>query len=93
MVTERIMERFPLKEGTKENPLSELIDDDVFRLLDDNCLLRERGIRDYLIRRQFRRLRIRQVPARVAIETIRKNYPHLQFDTIRKIVYRFNCPA
>ena len=86
------MEGHFLKEGAKENPLSGLIDDDVFRLLDDHCLLREKGIRDYLIRRQFRQLRISQVRPRDAIERIRKNYPHLQFDTIRKIVYRFKCP-
>ena len=72
------------------NPLQELIDDGVFELLQDQCLLSEKGIRDYRIRRRFRQMRASRVPASQAIENLRSEYPYLQFDTIRKIVYRLN---
>lgn len=72
------------------NPLSELISDDLYSLLEEQNLLNEKGIRDYQIRKQFRMLRAQDIPAFDAIEILRENYPYLQFDTIRKIVYKVN---
>lgn len=72
------------------NPLSELIPDDVFELLDNHNLFNEKSVRDFQIRRKFRCLREEDVPAYDAIETLRDQYPYLQFDTIRKIVYKLN---
>ena len=72
------------------NPLGELISDEVFALLEDHHLLNEKGIRDYQIRRRFRDMREGNVPAYDAIEQLREEYPYLQFDTIRKIVYKLN---
>jgi len=69
------------------NPLSELISSDVYTLLAKHELLSEKGVRDFKIRAQFRSLREREVPAFEAIEELRVEYPYLQFDTIRKIVY------
>lgn len=72
------------------NPLAELISDEVFELLDDHDLFNEKSVRDYQIRRKFRRMREEDVPAYDAIESLRDEYPYLQFDTIRKIVYKLN---
>lgn len=72
------------------NPLSDLISDDVFSVLEHHNLLSEKGIRDYQIRMKFRDLRNQEVPACDAIEQLREEYPYLQFDTVRKIVYKLN---
>ena len=72
------------------NPLAELISDEVYALLEDHQLLNEKSIRDYQIRRRFRDMRETNVPAYDAIEQLREEYPYLQFDTIRKIVYKLN---
>lgn len=70
------------------NPIQDLVTDDIFQVLDEHDLLSEKGIRDYTIRQKFRTLRTREVPAFDAIERLREEYPYLQFDTIRKIVYK-----
>ncbi len=72
------------------NPLGGLISDDLYETLERHNLLSEKGVRDYHIRRQFRSMRVSNVPAYEAIEHLREEYPYLQFDTIRKIVYRLN---
>jgi len=73
-----------------ENPLSGLIGDEVYEILDTHNLLNEKGVRDFQIRKRFRELRSDDVPAYDAIESLREEYPYLQFDTIRKIVYKLN---
>ncbi len=72
------------------NPIADLIPDAVYEVLDANHLLSEKGIRDYQIRLRFRNLREGDVAATDAIEQLREEYPYLQFDTLRKIVYRLN---
>ena len=72
------------------NPLAELISDDVYHLLEEHNLFNEKSVRDYQIRRKFRSMRSDDVPAYDAIEQLREDYPYLQFDTIRKIVYKLN---
>ena len=71
----------------EQNPLSGLVSEDVYALLQEHDLLSEKGVRDYQIRKQFRSMRRRNVPAYEAIEELREQHPYLQFDTIRKIVY------
>ncbi len=73
------------------NPLVGLISDEVYDTLTQHNLLSDKGIRDYQIRQQFRTLRHRDIPAFDAIELLREEYPYLQFDTIRKIVYKMNA--
>ena len=73
-----------------ENPLSDLISDDIFELLDSHGLIDEKAVRDYQIRKRFKLLRATKVSAGDAIDTIREDYPYLQFDTIRKIVYQIS---
>ena len=85
-----LMEMMEVVNGTLRNPLSGLIGDDVYELLETHNLLNEKGVRDYQIRRRFREMRSEDVPAYDAIESLRDEYPYLQFDTIRKIVYKLN---
>ncbi len=73
-----------------QNPLDGLVSEDVYRTLEAHHLLSEKGVRDYQIRQKFREMRDADVPAYDAIETLREEYPYLQFDTIRKIVYKLN---
>ncbi len=69
------------------NPLSELISDETFNLLSSKGLINEKSLRDYQIRKKFKNLRSKNVNASDAIDTLRRDYPYLQFDTVRKIVY------
>jgi hypothetical protein len=73
-----------------DNPLSELISDDIFELLDSHGLIDEKAVRDYQIRKKFKQLRSGKISAGDAIDAIRQEYPYLQFDTIRKIVYQIS---
>ncbi|GBD90103.1 hypothetical protein BMS3Abin04_00819 [bacterium BMS3Abin04] len=70
------------------NPLSDLISDEIFELLNSRGLINEKSLRDYQIRKRFKKLREDKISAVEAIDELRKEYPYLQFDTIRKIVYR-----
>jgi len=81
------MQLLPNENG---NPLEGLIPDDLYSLLEQHQLLSEKGVRDYQIRQKFRTYRNQNVPAYDAIDSLRDEYPYLQFDTIRKIVYKLN---
>jgi hypothetical protein len=72
------------------NPLSDLISDDIYSLLQTRGLINEKSVRDYTIRKKFQELKTQNIPASEAIERVRNDYPYLQFDTIRKIVYQLN---
>ena len=85
-----LMEMMEVVNGHEQNPLAGLIGDDVYALLESHNLLNEKGVRDYQIRKRFREMRSVDVPAYDAIESLREEYPYLQFDTIRKIVYKLN---
>lgn len=76
-----------MQASAEQNPLRGLISADVYAVLAEHNLLSEKGIRDFVIRSEFRDLRDRDVPASEAIEELRDRYPYLQFDTLRKIVY------
>ena len=72
----------------KNNPLADLINDNIYELLNSRNLINEKSVRDYLIRKKFKELRSRKISASEAIDSLRVEYPYLQFDTIRKIVYQ-----
>jgi len=74
--------------NTVENPIPELINDDIYILLSRRGLINEKSVRDYLIKKQFKDMREANVRASEAIDSLRAEYPYLQFDTIRKIVYQ-----
>ncbi len=69
------------------NPLAELISDDIFELLDSRGLINKKSVRDYEIRKRFDNLRNNELSTGDAIEIIQEDYPYLQFDSIRKIIY------
>jgi hypothetical protein len=70
-----------------QNPLRDLISDEVYELLVSKGLINEKSVRDYEIRKKFKILRATKVKTGDAIDSIREEYPYLQFDTIRKIVH------
>lgn len=70
------------------NPIPELMDDRTFRALAERKLLDRNGLRNYLIRRRFWSMRSDGVPAADALESLHKEHSYLQFDTLRKLVYR-----
>jgi len=72
----------------RNNPLSDLISDTIYEVLDSRGLMNEKSVRDHQIRRKFREMRTNKTSATIAIDSIRTDYPYLQFDTIRKIVYQ-----
>ncbi len=69
-----------------ENPLSDLLSDELYQKLSENSLLDYKAVRDYQIKRRFKDLR-NYMSVGDAIEKIQDEYPYLRFDTIRKIVY------
>ena len=73
-----------------DNPLNDLISDEIYELLSSHGLIDEKSVRDYQIRKKFKQLRSTKISAGDAIDVIREDYPYLQFDTIRKIVYQIN---
>jgi len=76
-----------------DNPLSELISDDIYELLSLHGIIDEKSVRDLQIRKKFKQLRASKISAGDAIGAIKEHYPYLQFDTIRKIVYQINIPS
>lgn len=69
------------------NPLNDLIPDDIFELLSSRGFINQNAARDHFIRKRFRFLRASRISAGDAIDELRKDYPYLQFETIRQIVY------
>ncbi len=80
----------PTLKAKIDNPLSDLISDDIYELLSSQGLIDEKSVRDYQIRKKFKQLRAIKISAGDAIDSIREEYPYLQFDTIRKIVYQIS---
>lgn len=74
-------------EKRRQNPLSELISDEIYELLESRNLINQKSVRDYKIRKSFEALREKKLSTNDAIEQIQKEYPYLQFDSIRKIIY------
>lgn len=74
--------------NTTLNPISDLISDEIYDLLCSKGLINEKSVRDYQIKKKFRMLRETKMSASDSIDVLRRDYPYLQFDTIRKIVYQ-----
>ena len=60
----------------------------LFRSLKERGLFNEKSLRDYQIRKKYKSLREKNINSTDAIDILQGEYPYLQFDTIRKIVYR-----
>jgi hypothetical protein len=78
----------PINEQLTQNPIPDLISDEIYALLDSKGLINEKSVRDYQIKKKFKSLRALKLSASDAIDRLRNEYPYLQFDTIRKIVYQ-----
>ena len=76
-----------------DNPLSELISDEIYELLSIHKLINNKAARDYQLRMKIKYLRSNNLSISDAIDALRKDYPYLQSDTIRKIVYRIYVPT
>ena len=72
---------------TLNNPISDLISDEIYDMLNSRGLIHERAVRDYRIRVKFKALRAQKIRTGDAIDSLRDEYPYIQFDTIRKIVH------
>ncbi len=70
------------------NPIREFVPDEILSKLRAHRLLDEKQLRDYHIRQIFKDARKQRMSAADAIEHVQREYPYLQFDTIRKIVYK-----
>ena len=70
------------------NPISDLISDEIYDILSSRGLINDKMVRDHIIRQSFYDLRADKMRASDAIDSLRDEYPYLQFDTIRKIVYQ-----
>ncbi len=70
-----------------KNPLRSHIPDSIFEFLVKNNLIKEKGVRDFQIKERFRILR-EKYPTNKAIEILQQEYPYLQYETIRKIIYQ-----
>ncbi len=77
----------PFENNFEQNPLRDLISDDVYELLNLRGLFNETSVRDRAIRMKFKFLRAQRLRAGDAIDKLRDEYPYLQFDTIKKIVH------
>ena len=69
------------------NPLKSILPDETYSFLLKNNLLREKGLRDFKIRQTFFRLK-QENPTYEIIERLQEEYPYLQYETIRKIIYQ-----
>lgn len=71
----------------EKNLLSDLVPDDIYYTLQEYGLFDEKALRDYHIRKTFKEFR-KQMGTTQSIEKLQNLYPYLQFDTLRKIVYK-----
>ena len=70
-----------------QNPFKQHLSDDAYSFLLRNNLLREKGIRDFSIRLKYNTLK-NEYPTYIIIEMLQKQFPYLQYETIRKIIYQ-----
>ncbi|MCK9281078.1 MAG: hypothetical protein M0P71_10685 [Melioribacteraceae bacterium] len=70
-----------------DNPLSDLISNDIYSALLERELINEKSVRNHIIRKKYQDLRNKEISTSDAIYELQQQYPYLQFDTIRKIVY------
>lgn len=74
------------------NPIRQILPDDLFRVLLEMNLINRKVLRDYEIKRQYKKLRRQGLKSSEAIDSLLDLYPYLQFDTVRKIIYSIKLP-
>lgn len=74
------------------NPICQIVSDDLFYTLQKLNLLNHKVIRDFQIKRAYQDYRDQGHRSADAIDMILNEYPYLQFDTVRKIIYSVTLP-
>ncbi len=74
------------------NPIKQIVNDDLYIKLIQLNLLNEKVIRDFEIKRRYLEFRHSGLRSAEAIEAVLDDYPYLQFDTVRKIIYSVKLP-
>ncbi|MEO1212714.1 MAG: hypothetical protein AAFY45_04290 [Bacteroidota bacterium] len=74
------------------NPIHQIISDELYTTLVELNLLNQKVLRDFQIKRAYQKLRDDGMRSADAIDAILEEYPYLQFDTIRKIIYSVKLP-
>ena len=74
------------------NPIRQILPDDLFSMLLELNLINRKVLRDFEIKRAYKKLRTNGLKSTEAIEAILDMYGYLQFDTVRKIIYSIKLP-
>lgn len=74
------------------NPIYQLVSDELYVTLSKLNLLNKKVLRDFQIKRLYLDLRKSGIKSADAIDQILDDYPYLQFDTVRKIIYSVKLP-
>ncbi len=74
------------------NPIHQIVSDELYDTLVRLNLLNQKVLRDFEIKRTYLCLRREGRRSAEAIEKVLENYPYLQFDTVRKIIYSVKLP-
>ncbi len=74
------------------NPIRQIIPDELYERLVQLDLLNQKAIRDFEIKQLYLDLRANGMRSADAIEALLEEYPYLQFDTVRKIIYSVKLP-
>ena len=74
------------------NPICQIVSDELYSKLVSLNLLNQKVIRDFQIKRRYLELRHRGFRSADAIEAVLDEFPYLQFDTVRKIIYSVKLP-
>lgn len=70
-----------------ENPVPELLDTFVFNKLQELGLINSNEVRNLLIRQMYKKNR-ETMNTGESIEKILEKYPYLQFDSVKRIIYK-----
>jgi len=74
------------------NPIYQLVSDELYLTLKKLNLLNKKVLRDFQIKRRYLEHREGGLRSADAIDAILEEYPYLQFDTVRKIIYSVKLP-
>jgi hypothetical protein len=69
------------------NPVHFLLDDQQYQLLEQLNLLNKKLLRDLEIRKHYHQMRARGLTFTETLECLLSDYPYLQPDTLRKLIY------
>ncbi len=78
----------PQHKKNRENPLRSLMKDNVFEQLSELNLIDANGLRNFVIREKYRKLRSQEFKSKEAMDIIHLEYKNLAYNTIRKIIFR-----